>query len=1321
MGCYASSDVPASCTCTPSLPQGWPRLRAAGSTAEELEVANVGKDPFAADIIKGYPVMQFVDETVSPELVEQVTAEKLGCCYDVIVIGGGPAGVAAVLKAACLGRRALIIDKPKMAPIEGGLDVSFGGPTGLFSKALRDAGREIDVQSLQALGLDSDVIWRQVCNTCKRRAAMNAGHQVQSLKNFKVDYLQARATILSADKVLAKPYNGNGLEDLCTISTRNVIVATGSKPVRSAEIPFDDYRIFDPDSINALSKLPTTVAIIGAGVVAIEYAKIFRKLNAAVYMIVRKDAASTVERIGLDQDICSILLTVLREDNVQIYERTKVTDYIVPDSRSVPVRLILDSSDSSVPRELDCDIVLAALGRVPVSSGLGLERVGVHMEGPKGAGRIKVNSQFQTSVPGIYAVGDVLGSPYLASVAVHQAQSAVITMFEQVQANERMYYPTGMWSTPECSFYGHTRQAAEARGLTVEEGVAHYDLCLRGRMFAPDGMLKLVFEKEDGAIVGVHVIGEDACELVHYGMDLVEQRVTIFALMTTVFVAVTYHELFREAAVNGNHKLDFGLQWHNIFKQLRKSMEDTVSDSKILDQQGLRPDMKRLRVEFEKFDANGNGSLDSEELASLFDVLGMKVKQGTINNLIRLADEDGNGSIEWEEFCNVYQGAYGVQRDIPDPNSPRSAVKRTHRKTREMAWSRQSTPSHDNGNAGAHQQGILPFGEVPEANLGERYDLVVIGGGPAGYGGAIKAASLGHRCLIIDNPRGQRKSEEQNIWFSAPGGLFSKALRDVGKAINVPSLRSMGLDADVIWQQVQTSCFRLLGMDAEHQMNILKEFKVDYLMARATIVDAHTVSANVETIEKKSKSYRVSTDNVLVTTGSRARKISGIPLDSRRIFDTDTISNLSFLPSGVTVIGSGIIAVEFAKIFQNLGCSVTMIVRSTVMQSLERIGLDRDIRMKLIARLRSDNVRVYENTSVSSFHVPAVDSEPVILQLSTSGREVPSILSCDIVLVACGRKPNVTGFGIENVGVEIAKDEDDHIKVDNFFQTSIRGIYAAGDVIGPPALQATGVHQAQNAVTFMFGEGQTNRSQLLEYPVGMWTSPECGYYGLTRDSAESSGLEVEEGIANYDMCWRGRIFAPDGMIKLVFKKNDGVIVGIHVIGADACELVHYGMGLVAQQVSIFSLVSRVFAAVTYHELFKEAAVDGNFKLDFGLQWHKILQELECSFGLFEQEGAAARKQRLIREFQSIDLDGNGSLDADELGAVLQSLGFKVGEGTVSNLIRLADEDGNGTIEWDEFWKICQKVFQDKPELQEAKVQACNWWCSTKVSNGTSHV
>jgi len=572
--------------------------------------------------------------------IGKVPAAELQKAYNLVVIGGGPAGVAAALKAAMLGRRVLLVDKPKAKPEADGLDISFGGPTGLFSKALREAGKCVDVKSLKSIGLYDSVIWSQIQGQCVRLASMNAQHQVNLLRDFKVGYLQATATIVAPGKVLVF-HDGRPQ----TIATDNVLVATGSRPFRPAEVPFDDKRVFDSDTVNTLDFLPKSVAIAGGGIISIEYAKIFRKLGAKVTLLVRDGANTSLERIGLDRDIADQLLYFLRKDDVQIYEKTSVAAYNVPESSSAPMTVTLESPDASIPSELECDIFLAAIGRRPNVSGLGLEKLGVKLA--QRGGHIEVDGRFESSVPGIYACGDVIGPPSLASTGVHQAQGAVVQMFDEGSHEARENFPVGMWTTPECAYYGLTKEAAEKKGLVVEEGTAKYTGCLRGRVFSPDGLVKLVFLKDSGVVIGVHLIGSDACEMVHYGMDLVDQKVTIFSLISTLFTAVTYHELFKEAALDGNSKLAFGAQWQAILKELGTLMADPSQATS----------EEVLRKEFQAMNTSGDGSLNAEELHVVFKRLGKDVKKGTIANLVRLADEDGNGTIEWDEFAKIFEVA----------------------------------------------------------------------------------------------------------------------------------------------------------------------------------------------------------------------------------------------------------------------------------------------------------------------------------------------------------------------------------------------------------------------------------------------------------------------------------------------------------------------------------------------------------------------------------------------------------------------------------------------------------------------------------------
>eukprot|EP00425_Heterocapsa_triquetra_P008536 CAMPEP_0195157344 /NCGR_PEP_ID=MMETSP0448-20130528/185116_1 /TAXON_ID=66468 /ORGANISM="Heterocapsa triquestra, Strain CCMP 448" /LENGTH=546 /DNA_ID=CAMNT_0040196139 /DNA_START=136 /DNA_END=1773 /DNA_ORIENTATION=- len=427
----------------------------AAADAAEPPAANAAATPAAPPAIEADSAVPPANRSASMTLLEpdddvrigKVPAAELQKAYNLVVIGGGPAGVAAALKAAMLGRRVLLVDKPKAKPEADGLDISFGGPTGLFSKALREAGKCVDVKSLKSIGLYDSVIWSQIQGQCVRLASMNAQHQVNLLRDFKVGYLQATATIVAPGKVLVF-HDGRPQ----TIATDNVLVATGSRPFRPAEVPFDDKRVFDSDTVNTLDFLPKSVAIAGGGIISIEYAKIFRKLGAKVTLLVRDGANTSLERIGLDRDIADQLLYFLRKDDVQIYEKTSVAAYNVPESSSAPMTVTLESPDASIPSELECDIFLAAIGRRPNVSGLGLEKLGVKLA--QRGGHIEVDGRFESSVPGIYACGDVIGPPSLASTGVHQAQGAVVQMFDEGSHEARENFPVGMWTTPECAYYG---------------------------------------------------------------------------------------------------------------------------------------------------------------------------------------------------------------------------------------------------------------------------------------------------------------------------------------------------------------------------------------------------------------------------------------------------------------------------------------------------------------------------------------------------------------------------------------------------------------------------------------------------------------------------------------------------------------------------------------------------------------------------------------------------------------------------------------------------------------------------------------------------
>jgi len=584
--------------------------------------------------------MPSVSHVEGESKIGQMTLPELDTHYDCVVIGGGPVGVAAAHKSAVLGHRCIIVDKPKLAPLPNGLDASFGGPTGLWSKALRDTGKHVDVPALQSMHLDDDVIWHQVSNMCLRLACSNASHQVKQLKKFKIDYVQASATVVNSKNVLLNMGTG---EQPTVLQTDFVLVATGSKPMRPKEIPFDDYRIFDSDTINSLGFLPKTVAVLGSGIIAIEYAKIFRKLGVKVYMLVRSECTTALERIGLDPDIAALLIKVLREDEVTIYENTSITSWDVPTHREDgPLTLNLKSKSADVPSQIQVEVFLAATGRNANTSGWGAEKVGIKLSKK---GHVEVDERYETSVRDVYAVGDVIGPPSLASTGVYQAQAAMLEMFGQGHMNKFDQFPVGMWTTPECGYYGLTLKEATKKGIEAKEGCVSYDACLRGRVFSPVGLLKLVFREIDGVIIGVHILGEDACELVHYGMDLVKQEVSIFQVMTTCFTAVTFHELFKEAALDGNSKLEFGLEWHKILDDIGVHLDNHEHEL----------DVDKMKVLFHEADEDGDGCLDWKDLMAVFHKYGCEIDRATASNLVRLSvKEEGETAVHWDEFVRIF-------------------------------------------------------------------------------------------------------------------------------------------------------------------------------------------------------------------------------------------------------------------------------------------------------------------------------------------------------------------------------------------------------------------------------------------------------------------------------------------------------------------------------------------------------------------------------------------------------------------------------------------------------------------------------------------
>ncbi|KAL7482420.1 hypothetical protein ACHAW6_008095 [Cyclotella cf. meneghiniana] len=524
----------------------------------------------------------------------QVSARDLSdTIFDLAVIGGGPVGVSAALLAARAPffKKVVLIDAPRASGAlmneETGEDLSIGGPTGLFSKALRDAGKKISVTSLKGMGLRDDSIWNEIVTSCVELASYNSRDVLRQLEYAGVTYAQGYAAFADSggSSSLFVTASDNSIS---TVSAEKILLATGSTPFRPGGIPFDGKRVFDSDSINTLSYLPKSVAITGSGIIAIEFAKIFKNLGSDVTLIIRDTIPrNALMKIGLDKDIAATLVADLVRSGIKIERGAQVKRFNVPrDNDKAPIILDLEAKGggerpSGEATTVKCDVYLAAVGRKPNTQNLNLAAAGIKADQ---YGGIEVDNELKSTASGgnVYAAGDVLGRPFLASTGMAQGVAAIKNMFRsdvgtsekdelcdpdqevclagdlsmtgdnfdpKSLASNPFAFPTGVWSSPEASYYGLSTQQCKDMGIDAGEGVALYAECLRGLVFSPNGLLKLVFDKSNGRIMGVHICGDDACELIHYGMELVKSKRTIDDVLSNLYSAVTFHEMYRIAAL----------------------------------------------------------------------------------------------------------------------------------------------------------------------------------------------------------------------------------------------------------------------------------------------------------------------------------------------------------------------------------------------------------------------------------------------------------------------------------------------------------------------------------------------------------------------------------------------------------------------------------------------------------------------------------------------------------------------------------------------------------------------------------------------------
>ncbi|MDP9055381.1 MAG: Si-specific NAD(P)(+) transhydrogenase [Acidobacteriota bacterium] len=455
--------------------------------------------------------------------------------YDLIVIGSGPAGQRAAIQAAKTGRKVALVEKREVI---GGVCINTGT---IPSKTMREAVIHFSGFHYQAIyGMNYRV---------KEKISMgDLSFRVQHVIKTEVDVTQAQlsrnniemltgqASFLDATHLEVGNSRGK-----IQIEAPFIVIATGTKPAASPTVPMNGRNIINSDQILSMKEMPRTLIVVGGGVIGVEYTCMFAILGVRVILVEKRPRLLEFA----DSEMVEALSYHLRDSRVTMRLNEEVES--VEDMPGC-VTATLRSK-----KKITGDALLYAVGRQGNVEELNLGAAGIEADD---RGRIKVDADFRTSQRNIFAVGDVIGFPSLASVSMEQGRIAAGRAFGVPLQSKPAFYPYGIYTIPEISFIGKTEEQLTDEDMPYEVGVAYYREIARGQIRGDTtGRLKLIFHRETRLLLGVHIIGEGACELLHIGQAVMVLGGTVEYFVETVFNYPTLAECYKAAAFNGLNKL----------------------------------------------------------------------------------------------------------------------------------------------------------------------------------------------------------------------------------------------------------------------------------------------------------------------------------------------------------------------------------------------------------------------------------------------------------------------------------------------------------------------------------------------------------------------------------------------------------------------------------------------------------------------------------------------------------------------------------------------------------------------------------------------
>lgn len=456
--------------------------------------------------------------------------------------------------------------------------------------------------------------------------------------------------------------------------------------------------------------------------------------------------------------------------------------------------------------------------------------------------------------------------------------------------------------------------------------------------------------------------------------------------------------------------------------------------------------------------------------------------------------------------------------------------------------------------------------------LSPRYELIVIGSGPAGQKAALAGAKLGKRVAIID-----RTAFVGGVCIHT-GTIPSKAIREAVLHFTGITERSMygggyAVKQHITMEDLLYRCRHVVRTEVDVIQNQMARNDVDVIYGTASFIDTHTVR-----VSREHDATEVRGENILIACGTNPARPESVPFKAGVVIDSNQLLELSKLPRSMIVVGGGVIGTEYACMLSAVGVKVTLVEsRARLMEFL-----DDEIAESLQFRLREMGVRLRLGESVAKIEIDSTGAVEATLESN-------KVLRAQTLLYAIGRQGATETLQLDAAG--LCADERGRLKVNEFFQTSVPHIYAAGDVIGFPALAATSMEQGRLAASYMFHSLVEPVSPL--FPYGIYTIPEISMVGQSEQQLTKAGIPYESGIARYREIARGQLIAdPHGLLKLLFHPQSRRLLGVHAIGTGATELIHIGQAIMTAGLPIDYFVESVFNYPTLAECYKVAALDG---------------------------------------------------------------------------------------------------------------------------------